>query len=166
MPLTRLCLSSVFSGSSSVQNNGFFLPSWAREHFSLFENLTLPFFSLGEDNESLTRVNNRVGTGSGHVPGHHKQQLGTAPRHQHLPAEGARLCHGRLHQPRPAGGGPVLRHADHGAVQVGPRERRKPRLWAQDRHHGIILILAFCSHLLLDRCVKPQLVLVTPLCAH
>lgn len=54
-------------------NNGRFLPSCAWELFSLFENLILLLFFLDEDSESLTKVNNRVGTGSGHVPDDPKQ---------------------------------------------------------------------------------------------
>ena len=56
-----------------MQNNGHFLPSCAWELFSLVETLILLLFSLDEHNESLTEVNNRVGTGSGHVPVDHKQ---------------------------------------------------------------------------------------------
>lgn len=58
-----------------MRNNGHSLPSCAWALFSLLENLILLLFFLDEDNESLTKVNNRVGTGSGHVPGDHKQQL-------------------------------------------------------------------------------------------
>lgn len=72
-PLTCFCFSSVFSGSSFVQNNGHFLPSCAWELFSLVETLISLLFSLDEHNESLTEVNNRVVTGSGHVPVNHKQ---------------------------------------------------------------------------------------------
>lgn len=84
-------------------------------------------------NDSLTKVNNRVGTGSGPVPDDHQQQRRQASRHEHLPAEGARLRHGRLHQPRAVGGGAVLRHPDHGALQVRPRERAR----AQGRSTGL-----------------------------
>ena len=69
-----LFLKCVFRQLSSVQNNGRFLPPRAWELFSLFENLILLLFFLDEDNESLAKVNNRVGTGSGHVPGDPKQQ--------------------------------------------------------------------------------------------